>query len=212
VRAVKGMRRFFTMLGLLGFLAACSGRFEYVRPPSIETPAQLRVVTSTLDDVLRQASASVLQERFAVTGVDENAGIITLTYSGDPEPYVDCGQITSYVKNVRGERIYRFPAAIAATDYELMTGREIVSIARHMLLDAKIAVNATPIGSQSTQVSASVRYALLRTMHIRDTQGNVQTVSDRTSFTSDQEGSLPGAVACRASGQLEADVLAAFAP
>lgn len=165
-----------------------------------------------MDDVWRQASASRIQERFAVTGIDKSAGTITLTYSGDPERYVDCGYITSYVKNLRGERIYRFPAGAAATDYELMTGREIVSIARHMVLDAQIAVSATPIGSQETLVSASARYVLSRTMHIRDTQGGVETLSDRISFTSGQEGSLPGAVACRASGQLEADVLSAFAP
>jgi len=212
VRAVKGMRRFFTMLGFLGLVAACSGRFEYVRPVSIEIPAQARVVTKTMDDVWQQAAAGPIREGFAVTRVDKNAGIITVTYSGDPERYVDCGHITSYVKNVRGERIYRFPAATAATDYELMTGREIVSIARQMSLDAQIAVTANPIGSQAVRVAASARYALARTMHIRDTQGGVRTASHHISFTSDQEGSFPGGVACRASGQLEADVLSVFAP
>lgn len=212
VRAVTRMRRFFTMLGCLGLLAACSGRFEYVRPVSIEIPAQSRVVTKTMDDVWRLASAGPIREGFAVTRVDKNAGIIAVTYSGDPERYVDCGHITSYVKNVRGERIYRFPAATAATDYELMTGREIVSIARQMVLDAQIAVTAIPIGSQAARVSASAGYVLSRTMHIRDTQGGVQMASDHIRFTSDQEGSFPGGVACRASGQLEADVLSAFAP
>jgi hypothetical protein len=212
VQAVKAMRRFFTLLGFLGLLAACSGRFEYVRPMSSEIPAQSRVVTKTMDDVWRQASTGSIREGFAVTRVDKNAGIITVAYSGNPERYVDCGHITSYVKNVRGERIYRFPAAAAATDYELMTGREIVSIARQMVLDAQIAVTAIPIGSQAARVSASARYVLARTMRIRDTQGGVRTASDHISFTSDQEGSFPGGVACRANGQLEADVLSAFAP
>jgi hypothetical protein len=206
------MRRFFTMLGFLALLAGCSGRFEYVRPVSVEIPAQSRLVTKTMDDVWRQASAGSIREGFAVTRIDKDAGIITVAYSGDPERYVDCGHIASYVKNVRGERIYRFPAATAATDYELMTGREIVSIARQMVLDAQIAVTAIPIGSQAARVSASARYVLSRTMHIRDTQGDVQIISDHISFASDQEGSFPGGVACRASGQLEADVLSAFAP
>lgn len=205
-------RQIFAILAPLGLLVACAGRFEYVRPVAVESAAHSRLVAKALDEVWLQASANPTRDGFAINGVDKNTGVITLTYSGDPERYVDCGYVASSVKNVRGERTYRFPAATAATDYELMTGREIVSIARHMVLDAQIAVTATPIGRTETQVSVSARYVLTRTMHIRDTQGGVKTLSHRINFTSGQEGSFPGAVACRASGHLEAEVLSAFAP
>ena len=202
----------FTMLVCVGLLVACVGRFEYVRPVGVETATLSRIVAKGADEVWRQAAATPLQGRFAVNGLDRDAGIITLTYRGDPEPYVDCGYVTSYVKNVRAERTYRFPAASASAEYELMTGKEIVSIARQMALDARIAVTAAPIASKETRVLVSAHYALSRTMHIRDTRGSVQTISHLTRFTSEEDGAFPGAVVCRASGKLEADVLSAFTP
>jgi hypothetical protein len=201
----------FTILAALGLLAACVGRFDYVRPVSVETPTHAVVVAKGREDVWRQMSVSPVRDRFVINGRDGDTGVITLTYSGDPERYVDCGYITSYVKNVRGERTYRFAAATASTEYELMTGREILSIARQMGLEARIAVKVTPIGEKETQISATAQYVLARTMLVRDTQGRVQTISHLINFTSDQEGTFPGAVACRPSGMLETDVLSAFA-
>ena len=93
-----------------------------------------------------------------------------------------------------------------------MTGRAIVSIARRMGLDARIAVAVTPIGDKDTRLSATARYVLSRTLLIRDTQGGLQTISHRIDFASNNEGTFPGIVACRPSGMLEAEALSAFAP
>jgi len=92
-----------------------------------------------------------------------------------------------------------------------MTGREIVSIARRMGLDARMAVAVTPIGDKDTRLSATARYVLSRTMLIRHTQGGLQSISHRIDFASN-EGTFPDIVACRPSGMLEADALSAFAP
>jgi hypothetical protein len=199
------------MLAVLSVFAACAGRFDYVRPVPVEAPLHWLVVAKSKDEVWRQASAGSIQDGFAINAVDKDTGVIILTYSGSPERYVDCGYITSYVKNVRGERRYQFAASTASTEYELMTGREIVSIARRMTLDARIAVTVIPMGDNDTRISATARYVLSRTLSIRDTQGGVRTVSDRINFTSDQEGAFPGTVACRASGMLETDALSALA-
>jgi hypothetical protein len=207
---VKRICSIFAMLVALSLLAACAGRFDYVRPVAVEAPLHWLVVAKSRDDVWRQASASPIQDGFVVNAVDKDTGVITLTYSGNPERYVDCGYITSYVKNVRGERRYQFAASTASTEYELMTGREIVSIARRMTLDARIAVTVIPMGDKDTRISATARYVLSRTMLIRDTQGGARTISHRINFTSDQEGAFPGAVVCRASGMLETDALSAL--
>jgi len=208
---VKSTWSVFTLLAALGLLAACVGRFDYVRPVSIETPTHSLAVAKGREDVWRQVPVSPIRDRFLIQGLDRDTGVITLTYSGDPERYVDCGYITSYVKNVRGERTYRFAAATASTEYELMTGREILSIARQMGLDARIEVAVTPVGEKETQISATARYVLSRTMLVRDTQGRLETISHLINFTTDQEGTFPGAVACRPNGMLESDVLSAFA-
>lgn len=202
----------FTILVSVSLFVACAGRFEYARPMGTRTPTLTRMVGKSADEVWEHAAARPSQEGIVVRGLDKDAGVILLAYRGDPEPHVDCGHITSYVKNVRGERTYRFPAAHAATAYELMTGKEIVSIARQMQLEAGITMTVAAIGNNETRVSVSAEYSLSRTMHIRDTQGSVQALSHVTRFVSGQEGAFPGAVVCRATGTLEADVVAAFTP
>jgi hypothetical protein len=147
-----------------------------------------------------------------IDGLHKDAGLITFTYGGNPERYVDCGYITSYVKNARGERTYEFAAATASTEYELMAGRETVSIARGMVLDAGNTVAMIPTGDKETRMSATARYVLSRTMLIRNTQNGSRTMSHRIDLASNQEGRFPGTVACRPSGVLEAGVLSAFAP
>jgi hypothetical protein len=209
---VKRVWRIFAVLVAPGLFAACAGRFDYVPPASAGTATHSVVVAERQHEVWRRVSASFGGDRFVIDGVDQDAGVITLSYSGDPERYVDCGYISSYVKNVRGERTYRFPAGSASTEYELMTGREIVSVARRMTLDARIAVTLTPIGSTETQISATTRYALSRTLLIRDTQGRSQTIANRIHFTSGRAEAFPGAVVCRPTGALEADVLSVVAP
>lgn len=93
-----------------------------------------------------------------------------------------------------------------------MTGRESVSIARRVGLDARITVTVMPTGDKETRMSAAARYVLSRTMLIRNTQNSSQTMSHRIDLASNQAGTFPGTVACRPSGVLEADVLSAFAP
>lgn len=200
--------------GLLGLVlfAGCAGRFDYVRPASVETPPHVLIVTKSREEVWRQVSRSLVKDRFLLDGIDREAGVVTLTYAGDPEPYVDCGYITSYVTNVRGERTYRFAAATASTEYEIMTGTEILSIVRRLTLDARIAVTMTAVDTTATRISATTRYTLVRTMLVHDAKRRSRTISDFISFDTGQEATFPGAVACRASGMLETDVLSAFTP
>jgi hypothetical protein len=179
-------------------------------PVSVEQRTHVLTVSKSTEDVWRQVLRSPFYDRFRIDGIDREAGVVTVTYGGDPERYVDCGYITSYVQNVRGERTYRFAAATASTDYELMTGTEILSIARQMEMHAQIAVTVTSVGETETQLSATAQYALSRTMLVLDTQRRSRTISHIIRFNSDQEGAFPGAVACRPTGMLEMDVLSAF--
>jgi hypothetical protein len=51
--------------------------------------------------------ASPIQDRFVINGVEKDNGISPLTYNGNPERYLDCGHITSYVKNCALPRPHR---------------------------------------------------------------------------------------------------------
>jgi hypothetical protein len=145
-----------------------------------------------------------------IDALDKDAGVIILSYTGDPEGYVDCGHLTSYVKNLHGERTYQFPAATASTEYEFMQWNGLRVITREMSLEGRINVAVTEIAAGQTQVSARVRYSVARNLTIRDTRGNREVASHIIHFTSGQEGVFPGTGICRATGLLEAEVLSAL--
>jgi hypothetical protein len=208
---VKRARKVFTSLLALLFVAGCVGRFDYVRPVG---PAAVRhsvAVEKSADEVWRSITSTLDVDQFAVHSLDKQSGLLIFMYHGDPERYVDCGHITSFVKNLRGERTYTFPAAAAFAEYELMTGKEILFVVRQMHLEARVTVTTVDTGAQRTSVSVDTRYVLTRTMTVRDTQDLARTTSHVVHFASGQEEAFPGAVTCRPNGRLEAEVLSALA-
>ena len=210
-RAVTSAGTVFAGLLALPFVAGCAGQFEYVRPVGHAAAANWRTVEKSADDVWRGLASAVEAHPFDVVSLDKESGVLILSYSGDPEPYVDCGHITSSVSNLRGKRIYAFPAAAAATEYEIMTGKEILIVARRMAVEIRLTATVVRIGALRTRVSAGARYILTRTMTTRDTQGRVRTTSDAIHFASGQEAVFSGTVTCRPSGRLEMEVLSASA-
>jgi len=208
---VRGIWRVFTILPILGLCVACVGRFEYVRPVASEAATNWLAVAKSTEEVWRQAVSTLDKNDFVIDGLNKDSGVITFSYRGDPERYVDCGYITSYVKNLRGERRYGFPAATASTEYEFMTGREILLIARTMTLDGRVTVTVTALSARETRISANARYALTRILLVRDTQGRSESISQHIDFDSGQEGVFPGAILCVPNGRLEREALSAFA-
>ena len=162
-------------------------------------------------EVWQQIVPMLENRAFVIDALDKDAGVIILSYVGDPGGYVDCGYITSYVKNLHGERTYQFPAATAAAEYEFMQWNGLRIITREMSLEGRINVTVTETGPDRTQVSARARYAVTRSLTIRDTRGRSEVTSHVIHFTSSQDGAFPGTGICRATGLLEAEVLSALA-
>jgi len=208
---VKSAREVFTSLLVLLFVAGCAGRFDYVRPVGSMTASHSVTVEKSADEVWRGLTSTLDPDQFAVHSLDKPSGLLVLMYRGDPERYVDCGRITSFVKNLRGERTYKFPAAAAFAEYELMTGKEILVVVRQMHLEARVTITSVGTGALRTSVSVDTRYVLTRTMTVRDTHDRARTTSDVVHFASGQEEAFPGVVTCQPNGRLEAEVLSAVA-
>jgi hypothetical protein len=194
---------------LLGFvlLAGCAGRFEYVRPAHLDAPENSLTVEQSKAEVWAQIIQALDDRFFTIDCLDKDSGTIVLTYVGDPERYIDCGSITSYVKNLGGERTYSFPAAAGATEYELMQWDGLLFITRQMILEGRLNVTIAETDATRTRVSVHARYAVTRTLTVRDTQGGSRITSNTILFNSGQEGAFPGTGTCRPTGLLEKEVL-----
>lgn len=153
---------------------------------------------------------------FVINNLDKSSGLINISYSGDPEKYIDCGNITSFVKNARGERTYNFPGAKASQQYEIMDSLGLFFIDRKMLLDGRVNLIFEEISPTQTRVTANTRYSVHRDQTIRTVVTPYpQVFSDNVSFNSGSKGQFPTNAngeftECAPTGRLERDILSAI--
>lgn len=196
-------------------MAGCAGHLNYVRPVQTSLAQQnVKVIDAPRDAVWARAVPELGKRYFVINNLDKDSGLINISYSGDPERYVDCGQVTSYVKNAAGERTYRYAGSVARTQYETMDPRfGLNRWDRRMNLDGRVNLVFEAMPDGKTRVSANGRYVLERTNRVYNASGqslgtDTQTISmnsgGRASFATNSKGE---ALECVTSGILERDLL-----
>lgn len=202
-----------TLLAMTG----CASTQMAVQPPSA-TVSQNRTkeIARSKDAVWNDAVAKLGQRFFVINNLDKSSGLINVSYSGDPEQYVDCGTVTITTKGHNGGT-YIFKGAAADTifstpvpipPYNMPAN---VQARRQMELEGRVNLIFEEIGSDRTRVTAATRYILTRKI---SSNGHVMfpESSDTISFNSDSEASFPGGrdgqpMKCVANGALEESLL-----
>lgn len=197
------------------FIVGCAGKVAYVRP---STQVALSNNSTTIErgrDAVWNASIAELGKKFfVINNLDKTSGLMNISYSGDPELYVDCGRITSYVKNARGERTYDFSGAKAQQSYEIMSpDKGLFFIDRRMTLEGRVNLIFEDIGPSATRVTVNTRYVVTRKQVVKSATNNThQSGSDTVSFNSGSGASFPAnsqgqAAECVSTGLLEREIL-----
>lgn len=206
------MKALFAVMAMFG-LASCAGKVEITRPVSPQAGTNVKVISKSRDEVWTAAVPALGKQYFVINNLDRSSGLINISYTGDPERYIDCGQFSSYVKNVRGERTYRFPAASASQSYEVMTPQgQLLSINRRMALEGRMNLVFEVMGPNQTRVSANTRYIVTRQADVRNTDGRTSSFTHNISFNSGSQASFPmpsdgNQTHCVPTGALESEVL-----
>ncbi len=193
-------------------LSGCAGHVGYLPPSNNPAMADnVRFVDKPRDAVWASAVPELSKRFFTINNLDKASGLINMSYSGDPEQFIDCGQITSFVKNARGERTYEFPASRAQQSYETLEPGGLFFLDRRMALEGRINLVFEDAGPARTKVTANTRYVLTRTVSVARADGRPGgTFNDTTSFNSNAGGTMgsgPTALTCNATGGLERQVL-----
>lgn len=206
------MRRIFPVVAF-PLLACVSGSVSYTPPAPISGPAtNVVTVAKPRDEVWRTFIPEIGKSFFVINNVDQGSGLLNVSYSGDPERFVDCGQAYSKVKNLRGERVYRFPAARAQQLYEMKDGDNIYVLNRSMALDGRANIVMEVIGPTSTRVTVTARYVVTRKVSAVQVGSRIPQLSEESlSFSTGQRaafktGSTP--TTCQPTGYFEQQVLA----
>lgn len=202
-------------LFLSAFLVGCAGKVAYTRPmAAMNGASNVKTIDKPREEVWNKGVPELGKRFFVINNLDKSSGLINVSYTGDPEKYVDCGRITSYVKNGRGERTYDFPGAQAQQSYEVMENLKLGFIDRKMTLEGRVNLVFEEISPTQTRVTANTRYVVQRHITVRLADNNFpQTVNDSISFNSGGSASYPsrsatvGATECASTGALEAEIL-----
>jgi hypothetical protein len=195
-------------------LAGCAGRMSYIKPTQPTRTAQEKI----LNQSYKQAWANTLQtfenRGYAVETADPSTGLIRLRVTGDPEPYVRCGQVVSEVATLRYKivRTYKFDAAARHTAYEQITDGNIWDVVRAMQMDTVIDINLKPVGRTRTRAGLDTHYQVSRRLKFSNaTHKPYAPINDTINFNYLSKGVFPNGMGtsteCWATGRLESKIL-----
>jgi hypothetical protein len=194
-------------------VVGCAGKVDYVRPTSWMQPGQnVKVVDKPRDTVWNAAVPELGKRFFVINNLDKSSGLINVSYSGDPERYVDCGRVTSFVKNARGERTYDFAGAKAQQTYEIMNPQGLFFIDRMMTLDGRVNLIFEEVSPTQTRVTASTKYVVSRDLNVRNVEGRTASLKSSVSFNTSGGAAFPAGAdgrgtECVPTGALERELL-----
>lgn len=201
----------------IAFVSGCAGKLDYVRPNiSASSSTNYKVIEKPREAVWNASVPELGKQFFVINNLDKSSGLINISYSGDPEKYIDCGRITSYVKNARGERTYDFPAAKAQKSFEVMDSNGLFTLDRKMSVEGRVNLVFEEVSQNQTKVTANTHYVVLRQQTVRRAANNFpQPHSESISFNSGGSSSFTAnadgrATECIANGALEREILSAI--
>ena len=194
------MRGGWSLIVLAGLAAGCAEpqrpELGYL-PPLGEPPSGMSVLVQQEPWLVWGNVFDHLQQQgLQLESVNEEARRLVVAYSGDPQPFVDCGWIVKY----DSDDLERIPAAGSDASFPRRRSGEIVNLHRDLHLDAKAKVRIEPAGEHSLVKVDSV-YRLTKTirpetMHRPE---HMQTVV----FETGDGASFESGTRCQPNGQLE---------
>ncbi len=196
-----------------GILTGCAtGGLTYRAPIGSATFESTKEVAKGREEVWTALVPQLGKQFFVINNMDKSSGLINVSYSGDPEKYINCGWLSSQVNNARGERTYGFPGSRAQMRYEQINQSLYYAVDRRMNLDGRMNIVLEEAAPNKTKVSVNTRYVVRRDLEITDVQGRRANRSDTVTFNGGQlgqfarDGSNEG-TDCIATGALEKEVL-----
>jgi len=198
---------------LMLLLVGCAtGKVDITAPSAPRAMNNVKIISKPREAVWNAAVPALGKQFFVINNLDKSSGLINISYSGNPEQYVDCGEVTSQVSNARGERTYRFPGASENQTYEALVNNVLFFINRRMKLEGRVNLVFEEAGPNQTRVSANTRYVLTRDIQIRNNSNQTSSRSDSISFNTGSGAGYAKTASgqgteCVAKGTLETELL-----
>jgi hypothetical protein len=147
---------------------------------------------------------------YVINNIDKDSGLINISYRGDPEKYLNCGEVYYSVSDFGRKREYRFPGSRADQRYETRQGIHLIRGHRTMDLNGRMNIIFEEISNNRTRITVNIRYILTKTIIHRYADRRIMPATSKQtiSFDSRQRKSFPGVkTTCQPTGLLEQGVL-----
>jgi len=195
-------------------LTACAGKVTYQDPLNRGKNQYFVIIDKARDTVWNSSIPELGKKIFVINTIDKSSGLINLSYSGNPEDFIDCGRIISEVSNLAGDRTYSFAASNAYQNYEVMQPSGLYFVQRKIALEGRVNLVYEEQGPAKTKVTANTRYVVKRNIQIQKAGANTfpQTIDDSISFNTGGGASFPADrsgrfSSCVPTGSLETEIL-----
>jgi len=204
------MKKLLPLFVLILITGCVSSSHDYTPPSaSLSTAANFKEVDKSKEEVWNELITGLSGQFFVINNMDKSSGFINVSYSGDPERYVDGGELYFKVTNLRGTREYRFPASQANSQYEIFENGILSTVNRSLNLEGRMNVVVSEVNSQKTRVTVHTRYVLTANGFMQAVTGQSATIPSQTiTFDTGNEGRTSAGHIFRPTGELEDSVLA----
>jgi hypothetical protein len=186
---------------------------QQVVPSSAQRPkagSNSVLIRQPFEEAWSRAIPQIGKSFFVINNIDKSSGILNVSYTGDPETYVDCGTIHSELGVQRAD----FPVAKTSQQW-IGPGGGIyaASYTQHVTLDGRMNIVFERVSSDSTRVTVNARYVVTRKVakEILGSSYPAVVTEETAAFNSGGEASLETAV-CRPNGKFESEALAIISP
>ena len=207
--------KIFAILAAVACISGCARETYVVLNTTPPPSANYRVFDKSRDDVWDASVQEFGKNSFVVSDFDKASGLISISYSGDPQKFIDCGNIASHVKDSKGERTYDFSGAKAQASYEVMASDVLFNIIRKMSVEAHVSLVFKQVNPDQTKVTANTIYIVQKDVVSRRADSSFsQSWSDSITFSNRGAASFPNDVnsaattVCKPNGELEREILA----
>lgn len=194
---------FISFIFSIIFVGCYSNIFTYV--PSNQTALVKTTidVDKSKDSTWNQLVASLSSNFFVINTMDNKSGFINLSFTADPEKYIDGGEMHyTFIDNQKGNtEHFDFPASRASAVYTTVIGGAPHQINWQLDLKGKMNILVSDLSSNRSRVTVNINYIL----NLRDGDFH-QTMS----FNSGQYFVSKDSIEFRLNGKLEQQILDIF--
>jgi hypothetical protein len=208
------------MLLMVG-CAPLNGSMSYTPPEELVKYPTTVVISKSREAVWKEAIPALSKSFFVVNNIDKSSGFINVSYSGEPENYVDCGYTDWSVENpnTKESRSGRAGNESNTTLFRIHN-RMLVKQDRKSSLEGRANLTFEEIDKNNTRFTVTVKYVFTRSGMLSTQQMDsnyrwhtlTQPYTNTITFNSNTAGSfqyVAGAptVWCKPTGKMELNIL-----